>query len=45
MAVTIPARVMGLPALARLQGRTASDVLHLSPDWQLAGTLDQTAQG
>jgi N-acetylglucosamine-6-phosphate deacetylase len=43
MAVTIPARVMGLPALAQLVGRPAADVLRLNPDWTVAGTLADSA--
>ena len=32
MAITVPARVVGRPELARLQGRTLRDLVHLSPD-------------
>ena len=39
MAVTIPARVIGAPHLARVQGRAVQDLLILGPDWQVLGTL------
>lgn len=39
MAITVPARVMDAPELARLKGRAARDVLTLGPDWQVTGTL------
>ncbi|MCC7321353.1 MAG: N-acetylglucosamine-6-phosphate deacetylase [Rubellimicrobium sp.] len=45
MAVTIPARVMALPGLAALVGRRVEDVLHLAPDWTVAGTLAGLADG
>lgn len=42
MAVTIPARVIGRPDLARALGRTAADLLVLAPDLTLVGPLSAT---
>lgn len=39
MAVTVPARLMGLPRLATLEGRAAGDVLVLDGAWAVTGTL------
>ena len=39
MAVTVPARVMEAPGLARITGRRAGDVLLLGEDWMPDGTL------
>lgn len=43
MAVTVPARVMDAPELARLEGRAARDVLTLGPDWRVTGNLADLA--
>ncbi|PYE84811.1 N-acetylglucosamine-6-phosphate deacetylase [Pseudoroseicyclus aestuarii] len=40
MAVTVPAEAMGLPDLARIEGRAARDVLVLDGDMQVTATLD-----
>ena len=42
MAVTIPARVMGLPLLAQVAGRDVADLLVLDADAKVIGTLDAT---
>lgn len=39
MAVTVPARVIGEPALAQLIGRRVEDVLMLGPGMEVVGTL------
>lgn len=39
MAVTVPARVMGVSGLAQLVGCRAEDVVMLGPDMQMTGTL------
>jgi len=39
MAVTVPARVIGAPHLARPLGRAVADMLVLGPEWQVLGTL------
>lgn len=39
MAVTVPARLMGLPGLAQVIGRQAADLLLLDGDWRVTGTL------
>ncbi|WP_373355977.1 N-acetylglucosamine-6-phosphate deacetylase [Pseudoroseicyclus sp. CXY001] len=43
MAVTVPAGLIGAPALAGLLGRAAEDVLLLAPDWRYAGNLGEIA--
>lgn len=40
MAVTVPARVIGRPDLARLEGRALDDVLLLDGAWKVRGTLE-----
>ncbi|PSL19765.1 N-acetylglucosamine-6-phosphate deacetylase [Shimia abyssi] len=44
MAVSTPARVMGQPGLARLEARALEDVLVLSEQLELVGTLAQMTQ-
>ncbi len=39
MAVTVPAQVIGQPALARLEGRAAADLLVLNADWAVAADV------
>lgn len=39
MAITVPARVMEAPDLARLTGRRVEDVLAVGPDWAVDATL------
>jgi N-acetylglucosamine-6-phosphate deacetylase len=39
MAVTVPAQVIGQPALARLEGRAASDLLVLNADWDVTADV------
>ena len=43
MAISIPARVIGAPHLATLQGRSLDDLLILGPDWRVTGTCGQLA--
>jgi N-acetylglucosamine-6-phosphate deacetylase len=39
MAVTVPAHVIGQPALARLEGRAVRDLLVLNADWSVAADV------
>ena len=39
MAVTVPAQVIGQPALARLEGRAARDLLVLNADWDVTADV------
>ena len=39
MAVTVPAQVIGQPALARLEGRAARDLLVLGADWAVTADV------
>ncbi len=39
MAVTVPAQVIGQPALARLEGRAARDLLVLNADWAVTADV------
>ena len=39
MAITIPARVIGAPHLATIEGREVADMLILNDRWQVTGTL------
>jgi len=41
MGITIPARVMGLPALGRVTGRAVADLIRLDPDCRFRGALAQ----
>ncbi len=43
MAVTIPARVIGMPHLAQITGRRLQDVLVLNADWQVLSTCATAA--
>lgn len=45
MAVTVPARVIGRPDLATLEGRALGDVLLLDGAWEVRGTLEGTGPG
>ena len=45
MAITIPARVIGQPHLARLEGRGAEDILVLAADMGVQSTLAGTLAG
>lgn len=38
MGITVPAMLVGQPALARIEGRAAQDLLILGPDWKPTGT-------
>lgn len=42
MAVTNPARLIGAPALARIENRRAADLLVLGPDWRMTGTCAES---
>lgn len=49
MAVTVPARLMGQPALARVEGRPLGDLVRLGADWSFQGlgstlALDEPAR-
>lgn len=39
MAVTVPAQVIGQPALARLEGRSVRDLLVLNADWAVTADV------
>lgn len=39
MAVTVPAQVIGQPALARLEGRAVQDLLVLNGDWAVTADV------
>lgn len=45
MAVTVPARLMGQPALARVEGRPLGDLVCLGADWSFQGLASTLPQG
>lgn len=45
MAVTVPARLMGQGALARLDGRRLDDLVRLGTDWSFQGLAGSLARG
>lgn len=44
MAITVPAKMMGLAQLATLKGRNIRDVIHLDADFSIARNLPQPAR-
>lgn len=43
MAVSVPARLMDRPDLARIEGRAAGDLMRLDADWSFLGPLSEVA--